>query len=540
MAEYELVQDVPIFNQFKELSQQEIMDIIMKSPNKSCCLDPVPTELLKKCIDILIKPITAIVNKSLLTGSFPDCWKCALVIPLLKKLDLDLISKNYRPVSNLPFVAKIIEKSALPQFVQHLQQNGLYSTQNSAYKEYHSTETLLVKVYSDIMNSMDRQQVTILVLLDLSAAFDTVDLEILSVIFQQRFNISGTVRSWFFSYLRDREQRIIIKDTLSEIYRLKYGVPQGSCAGPVVFLGYLSSLYDIIERHAPSIAGYADDTQLYLSFNPSDPEAENKAVREIEDCIQDIRAWMLSHKLKLNDDKTELLIIGSKQQLAKVPELSVKVGSADVNKSNNARNLGVIFDSNMNLEKQVNNISKRAFFELKRIRQIRHYLSQEAAEQLVHSFVSSAIDYCNSLMYGCTKNLLNKLQKIQNCAARVVTGAKKFDHVKPILESLHWLPVSSRIEYKIALLTYKCLNELAPQYLADLLVPYKSSRQLRSFNKSMLKVPKTNTKTFGSRAFTYAAPTVWNALPEYVKKSNNVESFKKLLKPHYFKVAYGK
>ena len=343
-----------------------------------------------------------------------------------------------------------------------------------------------------------------------------------------------------FSYLRDREQRIIIKDTLSEIYRLKYGVPQGSCAGPVVFLGYLSSLYDIIERHAPSIAGYADDTQLYLSFNPSDPEAENKAVREIEDCIQDIRAWMLSHKLKLNDDKTELLIIGSKQQLAKVPELSVKVGSSDVNKSNNARNLGVIFDSNMNLEKQVNNISKRAFFELKRIRQIRHYLSQEAAEQLVHSFVSSTIDYCNSLMYGCTKNLLNKLQKIQNCAARVVTGAKKFDHVKPILESLHWLPVSSRIEYKIALLTYKCLNGLAPQYLADLFVPYKSSRQLRSFNKSMLKVPKTNTKTFGSRAFTYAAPTVWNALPEYVKKSNNVESFKKLLKSHYFKVAYGK
>ena len=204
---------------------------------------------------------------------------------------------------------------------------------------------LLVKVYSDIMNSMDRQQVTILVLLDLSTAFDTVDLEIL--IFQQRFNISGTVLSWFFSYLRDIEQRVSIKDTLSEIYRLKYGMPQGSCAGPVVFLGYLSSPYDIIERHAPSTAGYADDTQLYLSFNPSDPETENKAVREIEDYI---RAWMLSHKLKLNDDKTELLLIGSKQQLTKVPELSVKVGFADVNKSNNARNFGVIFDSNMTLE----------------------------------------------------------------------------------------------------------------------------------------------------------------------------------------------
>ncbi len=228
-------------------------------------------------------------------------------------------------------------------------------------------------------------------------------------------------------------------------------MPQGSCAGQVVFLVYLSSLYDIIDTHATSIAGYADDTQLYLSFNPSYLEAENKAVSEI--CIQDIRTWMLSHKLKLNDDKTEVLVIGSKQQLAKVPELSVKVGSADIIKSDNARNLGVIFDSNMNLEKQVNNISKRAFFELKRIRQIRHYLSKEAAEQLVHSFVSSTIDYCNSLMYGCTKTLLNKLQKIQNCVARIITGAKKFDHVKPILESLHWLPISSRIDFKITLLT---------------------------------------------------------------------------------------
>ena len=118
---------------------------------------------------------------------------------------------------------------------------------------------------------------------------------------------------------------------------------------------------------------------------------------------------MLSHILKLNDDKNELLLIGSKQQPTKVPELSVKVGFADVNKSDNAWNLGVIFDSNMTLEKQVNNVSKRSFFELMRIRQIRHYLSQEDAEQVVHSFVSSTIDYCYSL-YGCTKNLLNKLQ----------------------------------------------------------------------------------------------------------------------------------
>ena len=175
-------------------------------------------------------------------------------------MGLDLICKNYRPISNLSFVSKMVEKSALPQYVQHLQGLGLYSTENSAYKQYHSTETLLAKVHLDIMNNMDKQKVSILILLDLSAAFDTVDLQILSEIFQQRFSISGSVFKWFISYLKNREQRIMIKDTLSKIYTLKYGVPQGRCAGPVVFLGYLSSLYDIIELHSPNVAAYADDT----------------------------------------------------------------------------------------------------------------------------------------------------------------------------------------------------------------------------------------------------------------------------------------
>ena len=167
VVDYSLSPDVPAFDQFKELSQEEVKDIIMESPNKYCSLDPLPTGILKTCIDVLIGPITAIVNKSLSSGEFPSCWKCAIVIPLLKKLGLELICKNYQPISNLSFVSKIVEKSALPQYVQHLEELGLYSTENSAYKQYHSTETLLAKVHSDIMNNMDKQKVTILILLDL-------------------------------------------------------------------------------------------------------------------------------------------------------------------------------------------------------------------------------------------------------------------------------------------------------------------------------------------------------------------------------------
>eukprot|EP00795_Rhopilema_esculentum_P012581 gene12581-3281_t len=147
VVDYSLSPAVPAFDQFKELSQDEVRGIIMNTSNKYCSLDPLPTEILKTCIDVLIGPITAIVNKSLSCREFPSCWKCAVVIPLLKKLGLDLICKNYRPISNLPFVSKIIEESALPQYVQHLQALGLYSTENSAYKHYHGTETLLAKVF---------------------------------------------------------------------------------------------------------------------------------------------------------------------------------------------------------------------------------------------------------------------------------------------------------------------------------------------------------------------------------------------------------
>ena len=210
------------------------------------------------------------------------------------------------------------------------------------------------------------------------------------------------------------------KYTASGVNRHKvWSTPRKLCGSCGIFL-YLSSLYDIIELHSPNVADYADDTQLYLGFNPSCAEEGIQAVKDTENCISGIRAWMLTHRLKINDDKTELLVIGTNQQLAKVPNLSIKVGSAEIKTSDTARNLGIIFDNKMTLEKYVNNISKKAFSQLRRLRQIRQYLAKEAPDSSVHSFVTSTLDYCNALLYGCSKHLLDKLQKIQNCAARVV------------------------------------------------------------------------------------------------------------------------
>lgn len=166
---------------------------------------------------------------------------------------------------------------------------------------------------------------------------------------------------------------------------------------------------------------------------------------------------------------------------------------------------------------------------------ILHLITQEAAAQLVHSLVTSRLDYCNSLLYGLPDSLLSRLQRVQNVAARIVTRANKFSHMKPILRDLHWLPVKYRLVFKILLLTFRALNGSAPAYLTELVTPYQQSRSLRSGSQMLLAIPKTRLKTYGQRSFAHAAAFEWNALPLNVKMSNTVECFKTNLKTHLFK-----
>ena len=523
---------------FSRLSSDDVRKLISKSKSKTSILDPLPTKLLKECLEVLIDPITDIINSSLTEGLFPGNWKSAAVVPLLKKTGLENKYCNYRPVSNLAYLSKIVEKAGLEQYVKHLESINMFGSQNSAYKRGHSTETLLVKIHSDIVNNMDHQKVTLLTLLDLTTAFDTVSLEILSDIFVNRFHIGGGVLSWFRSYLTDRSMRVLINDTLSDCYMLRFGVPQGSCAGPVVFLGYLSALYDVIDKHLPNVkcGGYADDHQLYLAFNPSEGLSQEETVEILQKCIADVRAWMLCHMLKINDMKTEFMLVGSWQQLSKVDIDSIRVGNSVIKPAKCLKNLGVIFDQNLDMMEHVTSVCKKGYFQLKRIRQIRKYLDKASAEKLVHSFITSNIDYSNAVLYGVSKQVISKLQKLQNCAARVVCQVGRHEHITPYLKELHWLPVAYRIKYKIALLTYKCVYDKAPKYLSELIEVYKPPRTLRSSEKHQLKVPRCNTK-IGSKAFTSAAPEIWNGIPERFK-TMNLDKFKSNMKTFLFEQAY--
>ena len=184
-------------------------------------------------------------------------------------------------------------------------------------------------------------------------------------------------------------------------------------------------------------------------------------------------------------------------------------------------------------------ICRSAYCELRRISTIRHYLSPEATKVLVSAFVLSKLDYCNSLLIGSPDYLLEKLQKVQNSAARLVFRAKGRDHVKPLLQSLHWLPITARIEYKIASLCHSFFSNTAPSYLSALLSVYVPSRDLRSSTDvRILRIPHVKTKTFGHRSFYYAAPSVWNSLPRDIRYIESTSAFKTALKTHLFKTVF--
>ena len=276
----------PLTN-FTEATEAEILNIIKQSPSKSCELDPLPTWLLKECTSELVPLITDIVNMSLRESLIPTTLKTALIRPLLKKTGLDSdILKNYRPVSNLTFISKIIEKVVSGRLNEHMHNNNMYDPLQSAYKEKHSTETALIKVQNDILSALDAGSSSILLMLDLSAAFDTIDHDILLSRLRNLYGISGGALDWFRSYLTSRIQRVVIDNSVSGDQELDFGVPQGSVLGPRIYCMYTKPVSGIIERHGLSYHSYADDTQLYMTIDNSNTTWRSDLAR-IKLCVNE-------------------------------------------------------------------------------------------------------------------------------------------------------------------------------------------------------------------------------------------------------------
>lgn len=529
------------FTSFKECTHDEIRLLLSRSPSKSCPLDPVPTEILLGSVDLLLPFISVMCNTSLREGVLPASQKAALITPVMKKPSLDPDEeKSHRPISNLSFISKLIERIVAQQLKVHLDASGLMPSVQSGFRQGHSTETAVLKVLSDILDAADCQKVTLLGLLDMSAAFDTVDHQILLRRLEVSYGVNGQALQWIRSFLTDRTQAVGFAGSHSRPRGLTCGVPQGSVLGPLLFVLYSADVVNIAAQYGVRIHAYADDLQTYASCAATDQQT---ATTRLLACIAEIDRWMSSNRLKLNGEKTEFIWLGTRQQLAKISPAPLQVGGQFLLPLDKVRDLGVIIDSQLAMDAHVSNVVRSCFYHLRQLRTVRRSLTFDAKRTLVTAFIASRVDYCNAVLHGVPAYIIRRLQMVMNAAARLIVGAGKYEHITPVLRDvLHWLPVPQRIEYKMATLVFNCIRGTGPSYLRDVCVPVSTvpgRSSLRSADRGDLVVPRTRTAKLGRRSFTAAAPAIWNSLPLHLRSpSISRGQFSVGLKTHLFQEAY--
>jgi len=388
------------------------------------------------------------------------------------------------------------------------------------------------------MESVSQRKGVFLALLDLSAAFDTVNHETLLSRLSSDFGIQGNVLSWIRSYLSGRTTSVCVDGTSSVKFELRYGLPQGSIMGPQQFLLYTTPIGKILRKYGIKFHLYADDIQLYTAFDPRDLGSIMSALSRMSVCIDEIRLWMTTNFLKFNEDKTEFFVAIADHLKCLMPPVMLRVGDKYIQPADKVRNLGVVFDSAMCMEPQITSLCSSLRLQLRNITRIRKYLDHNTCHHVVRALVLSRLDYGNALLFGLTTADLKRLQTIQNWAAKLLFHARKSDHATPYLKKLHWLPIIERIIFKILVYIFKCINKLTPGYLSSCLHLYKPSKPgLRSAcDTTLLNVPNTrlHLRTASNRTFAYAAPDTWNSLPKPIRNSTSVNTFKKSLKTQLF------
>ena len=501
--------------------------MIKKHGVKTSTNDPLPAFLIEENLELLLPHFRNLVNLSLSTSNF-DGLKEAHVVPILKSLELDNeLFKNFRPVSLLSFISKLTERVVHTRINAYLSTNDLHVPSQFGYKRHHSCETFLLKLIDDILVTIDSKLGVVVLIIDLSAAFDTVDHTVLLNLLQSKFHITGSALLWLKSFLSGRTQRVKIGDSLSSSLTGLYGVPQGSILGPLLFNLYCSTLPDAFSHAGFDSMGYADDN-LGLRVFPAFTKLST-LFSDVPSCLSTISKWTNTHFLKLNTTKTHVMVFGSKnfKQSVNLSGCLDNSGSL-IPLSTSTKLLGAHLDDTLSFNLHISKTVSSSFIILKNVRSIRKLLTPDAAATLIHSIITSKLDQCNSLLFNVSLTNLAKLQHIQNFALRTVLNLHPRSSVTQYFQELHWLTVDQRIHFKILTITFKCLHCLAPTPLA---VKVKLSSPLDMLLDTSQFYP---TSVFGKRAFSYSAPRCWNALPRALRVISSLETFKAHLKHHLF------
>lgn len=502
--------------EFALVSEDTVKKAVLSLKSKAIGSDEVGRVMISRILVYVLPALTHIVNHSLASGQFPDQWRKAHVIPL-PKVSNPLLPNHFRPISILPFLSKVIETIVHKQTTDYLSKFALLNPFQSGFRLGHSTTTALLKVTEDIRKSMENSQVTILVLIDFSNAFNAVNHDLLLAVISH-LNFSSTAIAWFSSYLRERQQAIRTGGSLSDWCELEAGVPQGGILSPLLFSIFINILSRYLRN---SYHFYADDLQIYCHASVDNLSA---AISSINNDLSHLLSWSKRYGILVNPSKCQAIIIGSRQQLIKIDHSNLpplRFNDCTIPFTETVKNLGILMDANLNWTPHVTEVSRKFFGSLHSLLRLKNFLPIKTKISLVNSLLMPILDYADICCVNLNEDLLNKLDRLLNSGIRFIYDLKKYDHISQYRLKLKWLPIRERRYCRILGLLYNILNDpSSPCYLKEEFhfLAETHSLNLRSKKSLVLATPLHRT-SFVDNSFVVTAVRLWNELPSNIKRA---------------------
>ena len=496
------------------------------NPAKATGLDGIGPRILKLASTVLSPSITALINKSIETATFPDQLKMAKLYPIHKggsKSD----PANYRPISILPTISKIFEKHINKHLVAFLNKYKVIHANQSGFRQKHSCQTALVKLIDQWMACIDRGDIVGSVFLDFRKAFDLVDHSIL-IDKLSLYKCQGPDLSLISSYLQSRQQVIDSGKGLSTPAYIKSGVPQGSILGPKLFLIFINDLP--LHMEYCDIDLFADDATFH---------ANGKTKSEVEPKLQtdgnNSKSWAKHHKMQIHYDKTSCMTLGSRHRTQnEASKLDITIDGNEIKQVDKQKLLGVYIDENLLWTTHIDYLCSTISTKISLLKQLSTYVPVKVQKLFYQGYILPLIDYGSNTWGSTSKLNIERLSKLQKRAARIILKADFDTPSSEMFNELGWSTIENRHNYNKAVLTYKALNDLTPEYISNLLKPTfeTHNRKLRSATNGSLSVPRSRTSLF-DRSFSATAPKLWNSLPKEITTASSLENFKQLAKTNF-------
>ena len=501
--------------QFRPVSIEVVRKLLKNLKNSKCTsIDELDNFAVKLSADYIAQPLHHIVTLSLMQNTFPSSWKQSKLIPLHKKHS-QLNPKNYRPVAILSPLSKILEKVIYQQIYDYFNGNKLFHENLHGYRRNRSTQTALIQMYDRWVRAAHEEQLSGVILLDLSAAFDLVDSSILLKKLQI-YGFDDSSINWVHSYLSERNQAVWIDHVFSDPISHSIGVPQGSNLGPLFFLVFFN---DLLFSLTCRIDAYADDSTM----STTGPAVGNIGETLSENC-ENVINWMYKNKLKLNADKTHLLTVGTTQRLNSLSRpLRVTMDGFDLEENEEKCELllGCKVQSDLKWRSHIEGLLKKLKLRLAGLSCIRNIAPFNIRNVITSGIFNSVLVYCLPLFGGCNVEHINDLQVMQNRAAQIVTHFPPRTNRNLMYDKLKWLTVPQLIFYHTMIAVYKVRQSKEPEYLASFL--------LRENRMGNIIIPTTKL-SLAKRSFVWRGSEGWNSLPQDIRKLRKLGAFKKNVK----------